>query len=254
MKQDKEKLSQAYLDGELSASEISEFERILTPEERRQLAGEMQFERALGERLAHDAECPELVWRRVRQAHGLRPGFAQRHRRIGWGIASLAAAASIAFLASVYGPSLVRITPGGETDSEAVVLAAETVEQLQAASMTEPGRDAVQEFLRNAGITLEVDSVEALPMGAIHHDIAIIGARKDPAGRDAVHELLFACCGYPVKVIVARCGSHAAETIGHAAALEGQVQATRRVAGYLAAVVGNHEARDLIDIFAPPSQ
>jgi anti-sigma factor RsiW len=254
MKQDKEKLSQAYLDGELSASEISEFERILSAEERDRLAGEIRFERALGERLAHDAECPDAVWRRVEQIHGLRPRFAQRHRRIGWGIASLAAAACIGFFAAVYGPGLVRITPGIEMDSEAVVLAAETVEELQAASMTQPGRDAVQQFLRNAGITLEVDSVEALPMGALHHDIAIIGARKDPAGRDAVYELLFACCGYPVKVVVARCGSHAAETIGRAAAVDGQVQATRRVAGYLAAVVGNHEARDLIDIFAPPSQ
>ena len=61
-----EDLWNAYIDGELSASEASEFEASLSDEDRALLAGEMQFENALADRLRQDSDCPADVWARVK--------------------------------------------------------------------------------------------------------------------------------------------------------------------------------------------
>lgn len=58
MKKNLDMMRQAYLDGELSASEASEFEATLDAAERERLAAEVRFENGLAERLAQDAKCP----------------------------------------------------------------------------------------------------------------------------------------------------------------------------------------------------
>ena len=47
----REQLWQAYLDGELSACEAAQFETTLSEAERRRLAAELRFDRALADRL-----------------------------------------------------------------------------------------------------------------------------------------------------------------------------------------------------------
>lgn len=246
---DHEKLRQAYLDGELSASEISAFEKQLGPGERDELAAEKRLECALADRLGQPVKCPELVWRRTQAKLGGYRGVADRYRRFAWGAISLAAAASLAFLVSYLAPALVD--NGREVEaSPALVLRSDSVEDFQRSSMTEPGHKAAAHFLRNHGIDLQVDSEEVLPMAAIHHDIWILGARMDRAGQGEAGVILFACCGYPMKITVAERGTPAAKAIGSAAARNSQIQATRLVGGYIAAVVGDHPAHNLLDIFA----
>ena len=100
----KERLWQAYLDGELSTGESAEFEQSLSPSEREGLASEMRFERALAERLGENAHCPDEVWERTKAlvAGAEAPALAQSSRRRWyWGVATLAAA-SIAFVLSLY--------------------------------------------------------------------------------------------------------------------------------------------------------
>ena len=116
--------------------------------------------------------------------------------------------------------------------------------------MTEPGHKAAALFMRNHGIHVQVDSEDVLPMAAVHHDIWILGARMDRAGKGEAGVILFGCCGEPVKITVAERGTPAAEAIGKAAAKNSQIQATRLIGGYIAAVVGDHDAHNLLDIFA----
>ena len=251
MNPDKPKLWQAYLDGELSTSEITAFEGTLSPDERDQLAAEVLLERGIGERLSQGAECPEHLWRRVKNEIAGRSGFGRRYRRVLWGSASLAAAASIAFVAAIYGPGLLRYAPGIPEGSSAVVMAAETIEELQATSTVDPDRDSVQAFLDDHHVDLRLlEKANDLPMAAIHHDIIIVGAREITVNGDKTLELLFGCCGRPVKLILAKQGTRAAEIIGAAASKNGQVQNTRHVGDYFTAVVGGHRAHGLLDIFA----
>ena len=109
MKKDTEQYWQAYLDGELSASEAADFEASLTDAQREQLAVDMHVERVLAEHLGRDAECPDEVWERTkaRVARLSETGtpHAAGHRRWYWGAATLAAAAAIAFVISIIAPT-----------------------------------------------------------------------------------------------------------------------------------------------------
>ena len=129
-------------------------------------------------------------------------------------------------------------------------MAAHTVEELASLSETEPGREPVEAYLVRHNIRLSLRSLVALKMHENHKHIQLMGAGTELANGEYVVEMLFACCRLPVKVLVAKVGSIAAQEIGRVAGTdEGQVVATRVVGGYLAAVVSDHPAHGLLDIF-----
>lgn len=255
MSMDEKKAWQAYLDGELSVSEASEFEENLSDGERERLAAEVHFENSLANHLSRDADCPEDVWKRTQalltKKRALDRGSRRAphrgphgtYRRWYWGVATLAAAASLAFVVSLFSP--LRHSP-----SPAVVLAVETVEQLAASSETERDQDSIQRYLDRHGVDLALRSPASLATN--HKPIELLGARREHAKGEAVMEVLVACCGYPVKILMAQRGSAAAEEIGRAAGANGHVMATRVVGGYLTAVVGLHPAHGLLDLLASP--
>lgn len=239
----KDFLWQAYLDGELSVGEMSEFEASLTSEERVRLAAEMKFESGLAERLSEDVTCPDDVWKRTKAllaadqaktARSIRPWY--------WGAATLAAAAAVAFMISVFG--LMQNSP-----SPALVLAAETVEDLAAMTETDPGREAAQAYLNAHEIPLEIRDAHSLAMAAKHKHLEILGARTEYAADEPVAVMLIGCCDRPVKMIVAAQGSAAAQEIGTASCGRSQVRATRAVDGYLVAIVGDHTPYGLLEFF-----
>lgn len=248
MKKNREMMRQAYLDGELSVSEASEFEATLDEAERERLAAEVHFENGLAERLAQDAKCPDDVWERTKAlvAEQHAPARPARLRRWYWGAAALATAASITFFVAMYTP-----TPPA---APAVVMAAESVDDLAATAECDASREAVQAYLHKHGIELEIGKIENVAKGPMrrHYDIEILGARSEklPSGKPVV-EILFGCCKEPVKVLMAEKGSDAAIEIGEAAGAQNKnhVLTTRTVDGYIAAVVGRHQAHGLLDIF-----
>lgn len=245
MSVDKAKLWQAYIDGELSASETAEFEASLTGAERERLAAEQRFERGFSETLSRGGECPAEVWRRTLALVSERRKSAGPPTRRRWAMGGLGllAAASIALMLAIFIP--------GAPDSESVVLAANTVEELAALSETEPGREAAVEYLRAHDIGFELVPEDSLGIAAIHYGIEVVGARASKTSRDEVVELLMACCEYPIKLVMAPRGSATARALGKAASEPGgEVQALRVIDGYVAAVVGKHPAPGLIDLFA----
>ena len=251
MKNNAEQYWQAYLDGELSASEAADFEASLTDGQREQLAVDMRVERILAEHLGRDAECPDEVWERtkarVARLNETGTPHATSRRRWYWGTATLAAAAAFAFVISIIAPI------GGSPELSSVVLAATSVEELVATSEAEPGSDSAEKYIREKGVSLHLEDDSLLETIRGHHyDLRIIGARQELHNGEPVTEVLFECCGRPIKVVLASLDSNVAGEIGLAAAQaqEGHGQATRVVGGYLIAVVSRHESHGLLDMIS----
>jgi len=244
MNERKEHLWQAYVDGELSAGEAAEFEASLTEDDRERLAEDMRFERALAERLSEGAECPDDVWERTRaMVQEQAPPIAalpSRAKRWRLGAATLAAAASVAFFISQYTSFLTG------PDFGPAILAASTLEELAEKSEIEPGVDAAVEFFEESGIDLAL--VVDQPTEGQHRRVEVVGARHDSLGGEDVTELLMGCCGFPLKLLVAKRDSAAAHEISVATTGDSDIQSTRIVGDYLAAVVGHHPAHALLDV------
>ena len=262
MNVDKERMRQAYIDGALSASEISTFESKLTPVEKDRLALEIQFEFALADALGAGGNCPDDVWQRTRQKLAQRrPSQARRWngRRTTAAILTTGALAAAAIAVFVINqPTEEPETPGDSAQiasapidpAPAITLGATTLEELAALSTIAPGEESAEAFLKENGVNLDVAPLTSLSIARVHHHLEVLGARKDMIGNSPVFELLIACCGYPEKVVVAEQGTPAADEIGRAAGGQGQVQATRTIGKYIAAVVGDHQAHGLLDMFS----
>ncbi len=241
-----DRLWQAYIDGELSASEAAQFEASLSEADRERLAADMRFVRAVNERLSTGA-CPDPVWSRTRarlREHAMGP--VNEGRRWYWGAASLAAAAVVAFFVSFYAADF-----GGVSDTS-VIHAASSVDELTASSAVGPGRDNATRYLQGKGLELTLVDERVLESSLTpHRPIEIVGARQERYAGDHVTEVLFSCCRYPVKVLLAKRDSNAARALGEAAGRnDTDIQATRIVDGYLAAVVSKHTAHGILDAFA----
>lgn len=244
----------AYLDGELSDAEARAFEQSLDESARERLQQEKAVEDALTERLAAPVSCPDEVWSAIKaQAEALDtanadPGnvvaFDPRARRPLWYAASVAAAVLVAFTLA----SLFQTPPTVEND--AVVMAAASIEELAAGSEVEGGRENVERFLRERGIELALAEEDTMPIASLHHDIEIVGAREEHVNGKPVKEVLFACCGYPIKLLTAKRGTpEAAALIAAAERDDNDIQEVREVGGYVTAAVGHHHAPDLLDVF-----
>lgn len=248
MAQHKEHLWQAYIDGQLSAAEASEFEESLTPEERELLAADVCFERRLGERLSQPLGIPQDVWDRTltkldaaREAESPTPT-----RRVGawlWGAVSLAAAAMIAF-------GILGHFPAGDAlGPPSIVMAAEDVGALEAGAETEATVESVSAFLQARGIAVDL-SLDLDGLYAVHaqgHRLRFLGAGSERFGTEDVAELYFDCCSSPEKVLIVKRDSEAAAALKRAFGRNGDVQAIRDAGDYLVAVVGVHPAHDLLD-------
>ncbi len=261
MNEKHEHLWHAYVDGELSVTEMAEFEKSLKSTDRERLAGEMRFENGLADRLSENAACPKAVWdrtlsllqeaqekeaapdnvvpmRRHEEESSRRPWF--------WGAASMVAAATVAFA--------ILYTPGSVMDKESpvVILAAESVDDLAAESEVDGGIDAMNKYLADHGVDLGLNGADSLNMSKVHYGIDILGAKEEMLGGTPVLEMLFSCCDAPVKVVMTKQNSEAARYIGAAVSRgSSEVQATRVIhGGYLVAVVGRHPAHGLLDIFS----
>ena len=96
--------------------------------------------------------------------------------------------------------------------------------------------------MRDHGYAL---SLASTAQAAGHHDLRLLGAREQRYENEPVLELLYECCGEPVRLIVAKVGGAAAKQLTAGVAM-GQVQASRQVGEYVAAVVGRHRMDGLI--------
>jgi len=244
MASDHEKLATAYLDGELSAAEAAEFDKLLSPQERAGLAAEMKFERAIGERLSHGAACPDDLWKKTFAAVEAKTSRVATFRsRRNWVYAVTALAAALAITAAGLlidfnvesrGPSILAMDKGT------------TIETLQEEAILK-GHDteSVNAFFKEHGFNLAMTNADVQIPGDHHTPRELLGMKPASYRGDDVMELMFNCCGRPLKVVVAKAGSRTANEIGEAMAA-GQIEESRRVGEYVAALVGKHEIHGLL--------
>ncbi len=245
----KEHLWQAYIDGELSATDMVDFEESLSESESRLLASDVLFDRALSEGLAKDAACPDDVWARTKALLEAQPTVPTNdtpknpilYRRAWgpWGFATIVAAAMITLMVSWMMPST----------SAPIILAEETVDELAAQSQVNANSADIERYMHENNYQLRLVAVETLHIVQIHSDVHLLGARRNYNG-DVV-ELLVACCHQPVTIIIAERNTPLARIIAQEVAnSESDVQATRNIGNYVAAVVSKHPAVGLLDIVA----
>lgn len=251
MKVKKEHMWQAYIDGELSATEMSAFEESLSASERRLLSGDVQFDRALSDRLAEDTQCPDDVWARTKALleasasehedatpEKVVPFTPSRYRNI----AMIVAAAMVTLMVSWVLPSITgnSLAP--------VILAEESVDELAARSEVDPTREDIQRYMQNNNYKIVLVPVNTMRIVKVHSGVRLLGASRSKNGK--VAELFFECCHQPVKIILAERNTSEARAIGQAMGEDNDLQAVRGVGNYVAGVVSKHPSYGLLDIFA----
>ena len=234
MKGNIDHLWQAYLDGEMSACEASEFEATLTPEQRVRIADELTFETACQARLSEPIACPDALWNSVKA--DIRTEAAHNtavipfiKRGSVWATVGAAAAAVAILLTVQTGNSLELMTP---PDSVPTTLA------------TGSTLASVNQFLKDSAITLSISNP-----ADNGHPIQFVGARNTLLSNTHVKELYYNCCGKPVRMVVAEKGSAAAENFGRVENAD-SIQATRNIGAYTVALLSTHSAPDLLNVFA----
>ncbi len=245
---EREKLWMAYLDGQMSAAEASAFDESLTAEEREQLAAEMRLEAGIAERLAAKVACPDATWEALRSQLEGKPATVPtnvvRLPLRSLGLIAAAAAVVLVFY-SVRGGDTVDSAPtSGSFDSAVSVAELENMAH----------GVGVEEYFTQHNIQLAVADFSESHGHSHHKTIRAIGACDGDCPYGSLYEVLFECCGEPVRVVLAEQSSRGARMIKQAQA-HGKVQATRMIGGYLAGVVGIHHAEELLDLIeAKPAQ
>ncbi len=248
---EKEALWMAYLDGQMTASESSAFDSSLTPEDRERLAAEMRLEAGLAERLCQCPACPEALWKRLELQ--MNNGAARRRRTS----LTFAAAAAVALVIGTawFGGIASGLFPGKYDNTVGAVsglaIPDETPEAFAAHAETPAPatREATEKFLLDNNIHLAInDYHEVNPKS--RHDVRLVGACKGNCPERTLYEVLFTCCGQPVKIVIAKKGTGGDKMIGKARKC-GEIQDMVGMGEYTVAVVGKHPAPDLIDVIRP---
>lgn len=234
MDDQRDKLWNAYLDGELPASEAAAFDQSLTPEDRKRLEGEMAFERACADALSKDAACPNEVWQRTLEA--LPESAAPAPNTLPWYWKPVAAlAAAMIVMISLFA---IRVNMAPPTFLELTELNVNTLGETN--QLNQPTLAELNAFLEDRNF-----DVALMPPKRGHHPVRFLGARESSFHNERVVELLFSCCGKPMKVALIPQGGDAAEAAGKALG-DGLVKESRPVGSQLAVLVGRHSSPKLL--------
>jgi anti-sigma factor RsiW len=244
----RDELWSAYLDGELSAAEASEFDQSLTPDERERLNAELRVEHALSDALARGGECPDATWSRVKLEME-NAGAPQKRlgRRLVRGMAAAGTLAALLLL------TFGLLQYAGHRISQAAFLQvaeASVAELAESADMRTNDPARAEQYLQERGFDINVPAISG-ESNSYHYDTGLVGVRETSFRGDPAAELLFKCCNHPLKIVMARRGTRAAEAMRATAespTRNDEVQAVSMVGDYVAAVVGKHRAPHLLDL------
>ncbi|GMU94455.1 MAG: hypothetical protein AMXMBFR4_35130 [Candidatus Hydrogenedentota bacterium] len=241
MTMQREKLWLAYLDGELGAAEAAEFDQSLSQVEKEQLGAEIRLERGMAETLTRGGACPDDVWNRTLAAlERRRAGNIEVLPAPKWmyGLTAVAAALAVVMTGIVF--RMYTQPPSVLVLSEASVLQLAEKSDLKANTVED-----VNAYLKDHGFDIALTSLDT-ESGVRHHERDFLGVHTAKNQGEDVIEMLFACCGKPIKVVIARAGGRTAREMGSFLA-DGKIQASRPVGDYVAAVVGRHKAAGLLE-------
>jgi hypothetical protein len=247
---ERDELWWANLDGEISPSEATEYDRCLSQDERRQNMDDLRMEAELAEILGVPVQCPDEVWRtalaRVKEhEHAARVSAKRRGmRRWFFVIAPAALAATLAvfvFFHSAPTPPPILKKP--------VFLAIEAndVSGFAARSQITNGVEGARSLVKKRAPSVDLDPKD--PFDGAVTPYRLLGAREDAYNGEQVVQLLFDCKGEPAMVVIAREQGAAAKEIANGLA-EGTVSSSRAIGDVLVAVVGAHAPSGLLSVLS----
>jgi len=237
----------AYMDGQMSASESLEFERSLSPEDKKRMAEEVRLESEICDRLAGQECCPKALWNSLAlKMTNQEP--QQRDHITGWQRWVVAAAS----IATVITTSFVVYQDMSAEPAELSGLEISEDTLTEFASQIEvPGtREATQRFLDDHNLQLRMVGLDS-PELKTHHPIKLVGACMGNCPKGELIEVRLTCCGKPIKLFIAKEGTGGARMIEKAIKC-GTVQASRVSDGVVTALVGDiHGNVDLLNLLQP---
>ncbi len=246
MSMQQDNLWSAYLDGELSASEAAALDSSLSPTERERLQAEVRFETAMGEILGRADGCPADVWNRTVGAistSAARPARVTPWRQFG----ALAVAAVLVLTVGIAVYRSVFAIPAFLDGN----LTGDAVTHLEIASSDVR---KVNEYLHDHGVTLTlrpfVEDERSSRRG--HHTAVLLGASEEDFAGEQVAEILYECCGKPVKVIVAPKDGPVGDAVRKAIRIDA-VRDYKTIGDYIAVQVGTHPSRGLLELLSDES-
>jgi len=239
----------AYVDGELTASEVARFSAYLPAGERARLAGEVRFEGALSKILSAPVPRSAEAWRRALAnvngvEHPAKP--ARRTIRRWLGLTTIAAACAVLFLASY--PRLSVKRESAERP-HFLTLTDGDIGAFAAHAQINDDVPGVRNFLEKCAIPVVFDPSDSLAAGDMPY--RLIGAREDHISDERVVQLLFGYAGKPAKVVIVQQASHLASKVGEAVAT-GDVRASCLIGDALIAVIGGSESGRLLSVVGDP--
>ncbi len=217
----------AYIDGELSVSEVEEFEAQLSEEELKQLNRERAFEEQIGAVFKHAPGCPANLLNDVlKEIDKESDKSFFKYGVIAF--ASLAACLAVFFL-----------IPGAESQGPNIP---QTVAELQKMSVTGDKLDDINTYLNEKNIKLEL--TKFMPE---HHQKTIIGAGIERIAGEEVVTLMFTCCGRPAKIYLLPKGSNAEKLIlEDDKEWKSSIQAQAKKGNYRLVVSSPHNSESLL--------
>lgn len=247
MSTQQDNLWSAYLDGELTASEAAAFDSSLSPTERERLQAEVRFETAMGEILGRASGCPADVWDRTIGA--ISTSTARPSRETPWRQFGALAVAAVLMLTAGFAVYRSVFALPAFLDGD---LAPDALTHLEIASSDVR---EVNAYLHDHGVTLTLhpfgDGEQFTRPG--HHTVVLLGASEEEFAGDQVAEIIYECCGKPIKVIVAPKSGPVGDAVRKAIRMDA-VRDYRTIGGYIAVLVGNHPTRGLLELLSdePP--
>ena len=235
MKKVDDRLLSAYLDNELTVSEVEELEKQLSSDELKHLVNEKKLESSIGTLLKDAPKCPDVLWGDIMDQVEEKPAKEKKKKPIMFGVI-FAAAASIFIYVGI-----------GSTNYP--VWVPQSVTELAQKSKIEVDRSSVNRFIAEHGVKLKLGDFPKTHHG---NPVNLLGASVESMAGDDVVTLYFACCGEPVKIFLIPNDSSADKFMQEqqASGVDGIVENVAR-GEYRVAVVSSHNASDLVGSILP---
>ncbi|MCH2206947.1 MAG: hypothetical protein MK132_13905 [Lentisphaerales bacterium] len=231
MKELDDRLLSAYIDNELSVSEIEEIEQQLSKDELQHLVNEKKLDSSIKNIIKEAPKCPDVLWDNILSEVDETPKDKPAKRQILFTVILSVAAAIVVFF--------------GLNNGVYPAWVPKTVAELTQKSQVAMDRHSVNSFLATHGVKLELGDFPKT-----HHGNAVnlLGAAVEKIAGDEVVTLYFDCCGKPVKIFLMPNEGEASKFIEQQdlAGTDGIVENTVK-GDYRLAIVSTHNASELVD-------
>ncbi|MCM8534375.1 MAG: hypothetical protein NE334_00400 [Lentisphaeraceae bacterium] len=184
MKKVEDKFLFAYIDGELSVSEVEELESQLSKEELQQLVSEKKIERGLGNKLNSAPGCSSDLWSQISSEISAEENLQKSSYSKTWLYLTFATAAAITLFFSIEWAKYPSWIP-------------QSVVELADQSQVKVDKALINDFIAKHGVPVKIADFPDTHHG---RKISLVGAAIEKVAGDDVVSIYFNCCGKPGKV------------------------------------------------------